>query len=87
MSQMPVTCVTTTDVPAHSELEMIVETPQCAKGITKVLVDEFFCRFGPPWQLHSDKARQFEFKLIEEICTQLQIKKSHTSPYHSQGDG
>lgn len=32
MSQMPVTCVPTTDVPAHRELEMIVETTQCAEG-------------------------------------------------------
>lgn len=32
MSQMPVTCVTTIDVPVHSELEIIVDTPQCAKG-------------------------------------------------------
>ena len=32
VSQMPVTCVTITDVPAHSELEMIVETPQRAAG-------------------------------------------------------
>ena len=32
MSQMPVTCVPITDVPAHRELEMIVETRQCAEG-------------------------------------------------------
>ena len=53
---------------------------QEALTIAKVLVNEFFCRFGPIWQLHSDQGRQFESNLIEEICTQLQIKKSHTSP-------
>ena len=59
---------------------------QEALTIAKVLVDEFFCRFGPPRQLHSDQGRQLEFDLIEEICTQLQIKKSHTSPHPSQSD-
>ena len=55
--------------------------------IAKVLADEFFCRFGPLRQLHSDQGRQFESKLIAEICTQLEIKKSRTSPYYPQRDG
>lgn len=32
VSLMSVTCVTTIDVPAHSELEMVVETPKGAEG-------------------------------------------------------
>ena len=51
------------------------------------LVDEFFCRFSTPEQLHSDQGSQFESRLISEICKLLNIHKSHTIPYHPQGDG
>ena len=60
---------------------------QEASTVARVLVDEFFCRFGPPRQLHSDQGRQFESKLMEGICERLEIKKSRTSPYHPQSDG
>ena len=51
------------------------------------LVDEVFLRFSPPEQLHSDQGRQFESALIAEICKLLQIRKTHTTPYHPQCDG
>ena len=53
---------------------------QEALTIAKVLVNKFFCWFGPPRQLHSDQGRQFESNSIEEICTQLQIKKAPNTP-------
>ena len=31
-SQIPVACVSTINAPAHSELELVVETPQGAEG-------------------------------------------------------
>jgi len=43
--------------------------------------------FSLPTKLHSDQGRQFKGKLIEELCKLLQIDKSHTTPYHLQGDG
>jgi len=46
-----------------------------------------FFRFSLPDKLHSDQGRQFEGKLIEELCKLLQIEKTHTTPYHPQGDG
>ena len=33
---------------------------QEALTVAKKLVDEMFCRFSPPEQLHSDQGRQFE---------------------------
>ena len=41
---------------------------QEAPTIAKVLVNEFFCWFGPQRQLHSDQGRKFGSKLIEGIC-------------------
>ena len=60
---------------------------QEALTVAVKLVDEMFCRFSPPEQIHSDQGRQFESELIKEICKLLQIKKSHTTPYRPQGNG
>ena len=60
---------------------------QEALTVAKKLVDEVFCRFGIPEQLHSDKGKQFEGILMKEICKILNISKSRTTSYHPQGDG
>ena len=35
----------------------------------------------------TDQGRNFESKLIKEVCELLEIKKTRTSPYHPQSDG
>ena len=60
---------------------------QEATTVSQKLVDEFFCRFSVPQQLHSDQGRQFESELIRAICQLLQIDKSRTTPYHPQSNG
>ena len=60
---------------------------QEATTVANKLVDEFFCRFSIPEQLHSDQGKQFESEVIAAICKQLQIDKSRTTPYHPQSDG
>ena len=60
---------------------------QEATTVARKLVDEMFCRFSPPEQLHSYQGRQFESELIRSICSILQIRKTGTTPYHPQGDG
>ena len=46
-----------------------------------------FCRFSPPEQLHSDQGRQFESRVVHEVCKLLKIRKTKTTPYHPQCDG
>ena len=58
-----------------------------ATTVAHTLTNEMFFRFSPPERLHSDQGKQFDSKLIKEICRILQIEKSGTSPYHPQGDG
>ena len=60
---------------------------QEATTVADKLVEEFFCRFGIPEQLHADQGRQFESNIIREVCRLLHIYKSRTTPYHPQSDG
>ena len=60
---------------------------QEAETVAKKLVDEFFCRFSIPKQLHSDQGRQFESQLVIQVCKLLHIAKSKMTPYHPQSDG
>ena len=46
-----------------------------------------FCHFGLPEQLHSDMVAQFESRVVKEMCSMLNISKTHTTPYHPQSDG
>ena len=60
---------------------------QEAKTVAQKLLEEMFLHFSLRDRLHSDQGRQFEGKLIEELCKLLQVEKTHTTLYHPQGDG
>ena len=60
---------------------------QEAVTVANKLTNEFFFRFSPAEQLHSDQGRQFESQVIAEVCKLLGIHKSCTTPYHPQSDG
>ena len=60
---------------------------QEAVTIARKLTDEMFCMFSPPERLHSDQGRQFESRLVAEVCKVLGIRKTRTTPYHPQSDG
>ena len=60
---------------------------QEAITVAKTLTDNMFCHFSMPCQLHSDMGAQFESEIIKELSKTLQIRKTHTTPYHPQSDG
>ena len=60
---------------------------QKAERIVRVLKDQVFTLVGPPQKLHSDQGRNFESRIMSELCKVFDVTKSHTTPYHPMGDG
>ena len=55
------------------------------------VADAFFqyvvCRFGMPSVIHSDQGREFENKVMQELCPLCGAHKTRTTPYHPESDG
>ena len=60
---------------------------QTASTIGKHLFDDYVKEHGVPEILHTDQGRQFESRLVQELCNKLGIKKSRSTSYHPQGAG
>ena len=60
---------------------------QTAETVARVLRDKWFACYGVPMQIHSDRGRNFESRLISELCCLYGIRKTRTTPYHAQGNG
>ncbi|XP_039453944.1 LOW QUALITY PROTEIN: uncharacterized protein LOC120432803 [Oreochromis aureus] len=60
---------------------------QSAVTTAERLVNEMFCRFGVPEELHSDQGRNFKAAVFKEVCQRLGIRKTRTTPLHPQSDG
>ena len=60
---------------------------QKADRIVDILRDDVFTLVGPPQKLHSDQGRNFESRILGDLCRAFGVKKSRTTPYHPMGDG
>jgi len=60
---------------------------QEASTVANALVENFFCRFGVPMELHSDQGRNFESRLMQEVLERRVFIKTKTTSLHPQSDG
>ena len=55
--------------------------------VAKVLIDNFFSRFGMPRRILTDQGKEFESILFKELCEKMEIQKIRTSPYQPSTNG
>ena len=60
---------------------------QSAHTTAKALYERFIVHYGFPEKLHSDQGRNFESKIVKELCKLAGVKKTRTTPYHPMGNG
>ena len=56
-----------------------------AERIVRILHDQVFTLVGPYYTL--TKVGTFESQILGDLCKVFKVTKSHTTPYHPQGDG
>ncbi|XP_029954791.1 protein NYNRIN-like [Salarias fasciatus] len=59
---------------------------QKAKTIAKALWDNLIIPYGFPCRLLSDQGRDFESRIIKELCGVIGTSKVRTTPYHPRGN-
>lgn len=60
---------------------------QTAEAVACVLWNKFFCIYGFPHRIHSDRDANFESSFMIELLRLSGEGKSHTTPYHRMGNG
>ena len=54
---------------AFSKFSVAVVMPnKQAKAVAKALVDKWFYTYGIPSRIHSDQAKSFNYKIIDQLC-------------------
>lgn len=68
-------------------VECIPLPSQTPEETAQAAVNEFFSRFGYPFQVYLDQGRNFESALFRELCSLLHIHKARTTPYRPSSNG
>ena len=58
-----------------------------AQSVADAFFNQVVCRFGMPIVIHSDQGREFENRIMQELCTLCGSHKTRTTPYHPESDG
>ena len=68
-------------------VECIPLPNQSAEETARAAVNEFFSRFGCPFQIFTDRGSNFESNLFQQLCKCLKIHKARTTPFHPASNG
>uniref|UniRef100_A0A3B1J4C1 Gypsy retrotransposon integrase-like protein 1 n=1 Tax=Astyanax mexicanus TaxID=7994 RepID=A0A3B1J4C1_ASTMX len=60
---------------------------QTAANTVRVMWQQVIQYFGCPSLFHSDQGPNFEAAVVKQLCELYGCKKSHTTPYHPEGNG
>jgi len=60
---------------------------QTAKTTADAFFHNFVVHYGIPQRIHTDQGRNFESRLLQELCLLTGMKKSRTTSYHPMGNG
>lgn len=60
---------------------------QTAKTTVRVMWQQVIQYFGCPARFHADQGPNFEASVVKQLCDLYGCKKSHTTPYHPEGNG
>ena len=63
-----------------------ITSNQTARAVTETFYHGFLVHYGWPERIHSEKGGCFKSDLIKELCKIAQVQKSHTTPYHPEGN-
>ena len=58
-----------------------------AKTVVEKLFNDYALRFGFPEKIHHDMGREFENHLMAQLQKCCEVRGSHTTCYHPQGNG
>ena len=58
-----------------------------AQSVADAFFNQVVCRFGMPSVIHSDQGREFDNKIMQELCLLGGSHKTRTTPYHPESDG
>ena len=59
---------------------------QTAATTAKVLIDNWFTKYGVPLKIHTDQGANFQSKLMAEIYKLYRVNKSRTTPHMPRGN-
>ncbi len=58
---------------------------QTLEVTARAAINDFFSRFGDPFQIFTDQGRNFKSELFTKVCEMLGFHKSRTTSYRPSG--
>ena len=58
-----------------------------AQSVADAFFSQIVCHFGMPIVIHSDQGREFENRIMQELCILRGSHKTRMTPYHPESDG
>ena len=68
-------------------VEIFAIPDQTAATTARVILNEVIARFGSPYSILSDRGRNYESSLFQELCKLLEIRKTRTTTANPQANG